>query len=71
MYGIAPYHIIVPSVGAEILTCVSTQNILKPMYELLDVTRHTHGSVEGRLPASFTTPSQEHGAFHYFLFHFV
>jgi hypothetical protein len=37
------------------------------MYELLDVTRHTHGLVEGRLPASFTTPNQGHGAFHYFI----
>ena len=59
---------IVKSIGAEILTCVSTQNILNPMYELLDVTRHTHGLVEGRrLPASFRTQNPEHGAFHYLL----
>ena len=35
------------------------------MYELLDVTRHTHGLVEGRLPASFTTQNPEQ--LHYFL----
>ena len=55
---------IVQSVGAEILTCVSTQNILNPMYELLDVTCHTHGLVEGRrLPVKVSehrTQNMEH-----------